>query len=300
VKLEGVVPPIVTPLSGGDVDREGLARLVERLIGGGVHGLFVLGTTGEGPSLSKAGKFTAAAETCRLARGRVPVLVGITDTSFAESLELARHAARHGAAALVLAPPYYLPPAQAELLEYLSHIAPQLPLPLFLYNMPSTTKVHMTLDTVQRAAELPNVAGMKDSSCNMVYFHELIQTFRGLEFPLFMGPEELLGEAVLYGGAGGVCGGANLAPRLYVAMFEAAKAGRCDRMRELQALMYELRGLYRVGQHSSSIIKGIKCALSLEGVCSDEMAEPFARFHPPERARVAAIWEQLKVRLAQV
>jgi 4-hydroxy-tetrahydrodipicolinate synthase len=93
----GIIPPIVTPLSGRDMlDHEGLERLVERLVTGGVTGLFILGTTGEGPSLSYRLRREMIAQTCRIVRNRVPVLVGITDTSFVESLALARHSEECG------------------------------------------------------------------------------------------------------------------------------------------------------------------------------------------------------------
>ncbi len=130
--LTGIVPPLVTPLTDRDtLDVEGFERLIERLIGGGVGGLFVLGTTGEGRSLSYRLRREVVSVACRVARGRVPVLVGITDTAFVESVELARHSAEVGADALVAAPPYYLPEGQPELIEYIRHLLPELPLPFF-------------------------------------------------------------------------------------------------------------------------------------------------------------------------
>src|ERR1041385_5174441 len=140
--LSGIVPPIVTPLRGRDEpEAAGLERLLEHIIAGGVSGLFILGTTGEGPSLSYRLRREFIERVCRQVNGRVAVLVGITDTAFMESLHLARHAAQWGADAVVAAPPYYLPEAQPELLEWIQHLVPELPLPLFLYNMPSLTKV---------------------------------------------------------------------------------------------------------------------------------------------------------------
>ena len=107
---------MVTPLRGRDeLDAAGLERLIEHIVSGGVSGLFILGTTGEGPSLSYRLRRELITLTCRQVHGRVPVLVGITDTAFVESVNLARHAADAGADALVLAPPYYLPPGQPEL-----------------------------------------------------------------------------------------------------------------------------------------------------------------------------------------
>ena len=166
---------MVTPLRGRDeLDIEGLERLIERILGGGVDGLFILGTTGEGPSLSYRLRRDLIERTCRQVRGRVPVLVGITDSAFVESVDLARHAAATGADALVLAPPFYFSEGQPELQEYLDHLVVELPLPLVLYNTPANTKVQYGLDAVRRAMDQPRIIGLKDSSKDMNYFQQVV------------------------------------------------------------------------------------------------------------------------------
>lgn len=284
--LRGIIPPLVTPLRDRDtLDSAGLERLVEHLIGGGVSGLFILGTTGEGPSLSYRLRRELVEQTCKLARGRVPVLVGITDTAFTESVNLARHSADCGATHVVTSAPYYFPAAPPEMLEYVQDLVAEMPLPLFLYNMPGLTKVSFEIELVRRALDMPGVCGVKDSSCDMIYFHRLLEVARQREdWSVLVGPEELTAEAVLLGGHGGINGGANLHPRLYVEMYEAAAAQDLRHARELHARVMRLAGsIYTVGRHKSAIIKGIKCALSLTGICEDHMAEPFHRFHEPER-----------------
>lgn len=284
--LRGIIPPLVTPLKDRDtLDGEGLERLIEHLIAGGVSGLFILGTTGEGPSLSYRLRRELVERTCQLTRGRVPVLVGITDTSFTESVLLARHSADSGATHVVTSAPYYFPAAPPEMLEYVQDLVTEMPLPLFLYNMPGLTKVSFEIDLVRRALDMPGVCGVKDSSCDMIYFHRLLEVARQrADWSVLVGPEELTAEAVLLGGHGGINGGANLHPRLYVDMYEAAAAQDLTRTRELHAQVMRLAGsIYTVGRHKSAIIKGIKCALSLTGVCADHMAEPFHRFREPER-----------------
>jgi 4-hydroxy-tetrahydrodipicolinate synthase len=231
--------------------------------------------------------------------GRVPVLVGITDTAFVESVRMARCAADAGAQGVVLAPPYYFPAGQEELLEYLQHLAPELPLPLFLYNMPSMTKLVFEPATVCRALDIPNIVGLKDSSGNMVYFHRLQRLLRDRpDFSLLVGPEELLGETVILGGHGGVNGGANLFPRLYVELYAAAVAGDRDRVETLHEIVMQISDtIYSTGRHSSSYLKGLKCALALEGICDDFMAEPFHRFRDAERTRVRGYLDQLRPRI---
>lgn len=298
--LRGIVPPLLTPLLDRDtLDAPGLERLLEHVLAGGVAGLFILGTTGEGASLSYRLRREVIERTCRQVAGRAPVLVNIADTAFVESVALARHAAEHGAGAVVVTPPYYLPEGQPELREFLSHLVAELPLPLFLYNMPPLTKVPFEIETVRWAMDRPGIVGMKDSSGSMGYFHRLVTLLpQRPGWTLLVGPEELLAESVLLGGHGGVNGGANVFPRLYVALCEAAQAGDLARARELHCLVQAVVDrLYRVGQHPSAVIKGIKCAAACLGLCHDFMAEPFHRFREPERRRIQAAVEELRALL---
>jgi 4-hydroxy-tetrahydrodipicolinate synthase len=294
--LCGIIPPMVTPLRDRDtLDSAGVERLVEHLLAGGVHGLFILGTTGEAPSLSYRLRHELIDLVCRRVNGRVPVLVGVTDTSFVESVNLTKRAADAGAQAVVLAAPYYFPAGQPELQEYLEDIVGELALPVFLYNMPSHTKLVFEPETVRKALALERVVGIKDSSAQMIYFHKLKILAAGRpDFSLLVGPEELLGESVLAGSHGGVCGGANLFPRLYVELYEAARAANLPRVAELHARVMRLgETIYSVGKHRSAFIKGLKCALNCQGICDDFMAEPFQRFRAAER-------EQIKKYLAEL
>jgi len=302
-RLTGIVPPMVTPLLDRDhLDVAGLERLLEHILAGGVNGLFILGTTGEGPSLSYHLRQELIERVCRQVNGRVPVLVGITDTAFVESIQLAGQAAASGASALVLAPPYYLPEAQPELQEYLDHLVPELPLPLFLYNMPALTKVSFELDTIRRALQEPRIIGFKDSSGDLTYFKavaELIQ--ERPDWSLLMGPEEKLLASLQLGGHGGVSGGANLFPKLYVRVVAAHQAGDLAAAAAWQQVIQRVSdSFYRIGKYSSSIIKGIKCALACQGICDDFMAEPFHRFRAAERELVQARLRELAAELSQL
>lgn len=296
--LRGIIPPMVTPLLTPDrLDPDGTARLVEHILAGGVHGLFILGTTGEGPGISHAMQRELVTAVCRQVTGRVPVLVGITDCAFGESVMLAEHACAEGAAGLVVAPPHYFSTTQDELLGYFARLAAAVPLPVLLYNMPTHTKVFIEARTVAAAADIPNIAGLKDSSGNMVYFH----TVRSLltnrpDFSLLVGPEELLAESVLLGGHGGVNGGANLFPRLYVSLYEAARTGDLPTVRRLHDTVMKIsREVYTVGGRGSSMLGGLKTALHLKNLCGSAMAEPFSAFGETERSLIAERLERIIV-----
>ena len=295
--LAGIIPPLVTPLCDRDtLDVPGLERLVEHVLAGGVHGLFLLGTTGEGPSLSYRLRRELIDRVCRQVALRVPVLAAITDTAIVESLSLARHAADAGVQAVVVAPPYYMPPNQADLAAYVEHLVAELPLPLMLYNMPEMTKVSFAPETIRRLLDQPGIIGLKDSSGDSAYFDRALAVARGRpDWSVLIGPEELLAYAVARGGHGGVSGGANLAPRLFVDLVEAARRGDEARTAALQQKVVQLGRIYHVGYGPSAVIKGLKCALSLAGLCDDVCAEPLSRFDGPDREKVRAILGDLGI-----
>ncbi len=292
--LRGIIPPLVTPLRDRDaLDHAGLERLVAHVLAGGASGLFVLGSTGEAPSLSYRLRGELIDAVCRLTRARAPVLVGITDTAFVESVALARRAAEAGAAAVVLSTPYYFPAGQTELLGYVRNLVPELPLPLVLYNMPSLTKVWFEIDTLKELAGIEAIVGLKDSSGDLEYFARAVglKAMRP-DWSVLIGPEAHLPEAVRLGGDGGVAGGANVLPRLFVDCYEAAVAGDASRLGDLHRRILDFQQVYAIGKYASRYIKATKCCLSLLGICDDFMAEPFHRFRAPERRRVREILDR--------
>ncbi|WP_347838402.1 dihydrodipicolinate synthase family protein [uncultured Draconibacterium sp.] len=294
--LKGIVSPLVTPLIDNDtLDVNGLERLIEHVIAGGVQGVFLLGTTGEFASLSYKIRSEFIRLSCKFVKGRIPVLVGIADSAFTESLNLANKAAEYGADALVITPPYYFESGQPELLEYLQGIMVKMPLPLFIYNMPVHTKVMIAPDTVRQAAEIPGIIGIKDSSANLAYLNQVQYLLKDRpDFTFMVGPEEIMAEFVMMGGHGGVNGGANMFPKLYVDLYQAAANHDTEKMMLLREKVMQIStSIYQVGRFGSSYLKGLKCALSLIGICEDGLAEPFQRFNAPERAKIEQALERL-------
>ena len=276
-KLTGIIPPVVTPLIHHDqLDVAAVDRVCRHIIAGGVSGLFVLGTTGEGPSVTYQIRYEMVERACESTAGDVPVLVGITDSCFAESIHLAQHAAACGATAVVAAAPFYFPVAQAELLAWFTKIADESPLPLMLYNMPGCVGVNLDVSAVVALAEHPNIIGVKDSSGDLPYFGRLCREFASdEEFAVFMGPEELIPQAVTAGADGGVCGGANLLPHVYVKLFNAARQGREDLLHGQVSIVESVfESIYRDPDKQMNLIPALKLAMSLCGLCSAETAPP--------------------------
>lgn len=286
--LKGIIPPIVTPLnSNSELDLTGLKNLINHILNGGVHGIFALGTTGEATNLNYELRKEFLNRVCDYTKGRVPVVAGITDTCFEGSLEMAEAAKNAGVDALVISTPYYVPISQSEFVIYLEELVPQLPLPFMMYNMPSCTKMHMTINTVKKAKELGAI-GVKDSSGNLPYLLALAEEFKSSpEFAVIAGSEIYLPETIIAGGHGAVAGGANLFPSVFVELYEASLEKDFEKIDLLKKkLMLIEEKIYNVGSYSSKHIKTIKCALSAMGICNDYVAYPFRRFHDAKRQQI--------------
>jgi 4-hydroxy-tetrahydrodipicolinate synthase len=291
--LRGVIPPMATLLLDDDhLDKAGTAQLIEHLIAGGVHGIFVLGTTGECTNISYKLRRELISLTCEKVDGRVPVLVGITDTSLEESLALSRLSKEAGADAVVAAPPYYYGLGETELIAYFKKLADALPLPLYLYNMPSHTKTMMSQKAVLELAKHPNVYGLKDSSGQAVFFNAMIYAFRERpDFTLLVGPEEMMASTVLMGGYGGVSGGANIFPKLFVDLYNAADKGDLKEVARLQEMVMEIADeIYAMGSYGSSFLKGLKASMSILGIGNGYLATPLSAF---ENDQIEAIKKKL-------
>lgn len=284
--LSGIIPPMITPLKDPfSLDVKGLECLIEHIIAGGVHGLFILGTSGEGPSLSHKLRHELIEKVCNQVGTRVPILVGISDTSVRESIDMAEHAMKWGANAVVAAAPYYFTPNQDDLKSYFNILANHCPLPLFLYNMPSHTKVSFEPDTVKSLSEHENIIGLKDSSGDLIYLQKIKMLMeKSPEFSLLVGPEELLMQSIFSGAHGGVCGGANMFPKLYVDMYEAAMSRDFEKIESLQKqIMHISSTIYSIKTYGSGYLQGLKNALSIMGICNEVLAAPHRSFGENEK-----------------
>ena len=295
--LAGVIPPLLTPLLDRDtLDAHGLERLLDHVITGGVHGVFVLGTSGELAALSPRRRRELIDRTLRHVAGRVPVVVGVTDTWVGESVALARKAADAGAAAVVVTVPYYLPPDAGELEAYVRTILDEQPLPVVLYNIPQLTKGAFDIDTILRLADHERVIGLKDSSGDLSYLHAIARRLNRPHFRLLLGVEHLYAQAALAGFAHGViAGGANIAPRLFADLHEALRRGDRAQVDALQERVKLLGRIYTLEPGMTAFVRGMKAAANCLGLCEPRVADPFRAQGPAQQEQVRQILGELKL-----
>ena len=163
--------------------------------------------------------------------------------------------------------------------------------------MPSCVKATLAFETVEALARHSNVVGLKDSSGDMAYFRRAL-TLRDArpDWTILMGPEHLMAESVLLGSDGGVTGGANLHPRLFVELYEAASRRDQPTIDRLQSEVVTLARIYNVGGSGMApYLCGLKCALELADLCSGQLAEPFTAFGPVERSRVESLLAEMSL-----
>jgi 2-dehydro-3-deoxy-D-pentonate aldolase len=234
--------------------------------------------------------------TCDQAKERLPVLMGLIDTSKTETITMAEFAAQAGATAVVLGPPYYYPLSQADLIRWIAGIAGECPLPIYLYNLPNPKHIRYTLDTLKRCSEIPGVIGFKDSSGDFAFLEATLALFRERpEFAIFVGPENLLEKSLLMGAHGGISGGANVFPHVYATLYEAFTTGNKEKLSSLQEWVNRFtEQIYSVGDPEASLVRGLKTCLSLLNICESRLISPYASANSSQQEEVKHSLKKLR------
>jgi len=283
--LRGIVVPLITPLTPEeDLDEAGLERVVRHVLEGGVHGLLVNGTTGEGLCLLEEQRRTAVDVVVRTVAGRVPVLANVGGASTRQALDELESVAEMGVDAVVAHPPFFLPiNDQREILEFYRQLAKASPLPLFIYNLPMVVGVGISIAVLLELLELEDVAGIKDSSADFVYLTRLVELKkRRPDFRIFIGKSHLWAAGIWSGADGGLDGVSNVAPALCVQLFEALESGDLARACELQQRVNDVWKLYEC----RSFLAAIKMAASKLGLCGPTVSSPILPLTPEEEEHV--------------
>jgi 4-hydroxy-tetrahydrodipicolinate synthase len=290
-QLSGVLIALASPLTrDGAVDEPAVARLVEHVLAGGVHGLLSLGSTGETASLDETSRRKILESVVKTAKGRVPVICGVAQSHVSSSRAEVEAAAELGADAVLVTPPFYYPMDQPGVLAFYRQLADRAPLPILVYNIPQFTKVVVEPATVATLAREGTIRGIKDSSRDFEYFEGVCIATRDMpSFRIFTGSDTMLVVSLAMGGAGTICGAGNIAPALVVRIYDAYMRGDIEAARKAQDDLYELVMAVR----TSVFPLAIKAALHMQGIC-----EPWSA--PPVRKLDERLEADLRERLARL
>jgi 4-hydroxy-tetrahydrodipicolinate synthase len=242
MQLTGIIPPVVTPMTADEsLDLAALRRHIDWQLACGVHGIFVLGTTGEFYALDDSEKQVVVVTAMEHVNGRAPVFAGTGAESTREVLRLTTMAAREGVAGVSVITPYFLKPSQAELVDHFRRVAESTTAKVILYNNPATCGgLAIEPATVAMLAQSPNIIGIKDSSGDLQNTIEIIGRVPAT-FGVLMGRDTLIHAALAHGAAGAIPASCNIAPLLCVGIFNAFHRGDTLEAATLQARLHPVR-----------------------------------------------------------
>ncbi len=283
-KLGGVVVPLVTPIStDGQLDFAALDRLIEFQIAGGVEGLLLLGTTGEGPCVPRSLRRAFIEHAVASARQRLRIYVNVTENSLTDTLAGAKEFFALGADAIAALPPFYFPPRPAELTAWFRALLDTSPGPVLMYNIPMTTRVSIPLDVIGELIGHPRFVGLKDSENDPPRHAELLRRFSGRpDFSLFCGVGALMTHDLKSGMDGIVPSVGNLIPDVCHQLCAALQRGDSNEAVGHAERMNAVAALYQTGRTLAQSLAAIKSLLHLRGLCSPAVFPPLLPFSSAE------------------
>ncbi len=279
--LKGSISALVTPIRNGRLDEDAFRAFVDWQITEGSHGLVPVGTTGESPTLSHDEHKRVVDVCVEVAKGRVPVVAGAGSNNTAEAIDLARHAEKAGADAVLVVTPYYNKPNQEGLYQHYKAMNDAIGIPIVIYNIPPRSVIDMSVETMARLFELKNIVGVKDATGKIDRISQQRHAM-GPDFVQLSGDDSTALAVMAHGGHGCISVTSNVAPKLLSEFQTACMAGDYKK-----ALTYQDR---LMPLHQALFIEpnpaGVKYALSVIGRMTDDMRLPMVKVTAPTQKQI--------------
>ena len=288
-KIKGSIPPIITPISNGQIDYAAYANLVEFQINNGSHGILVNGTTAEPSTLSIDERNKLIDVACEVTANKIPIIAGTGSQSLAETKILTDYAVKAGVDSLLIVTPYYIKPPQRGLINYYLEITKNTEIPWMIYHIPGRTAVSVTLDSMQELKERSsNFIGMKHAVNDLGFVTECLGSL-GDDFKIFVGLEELSFPMMTIGACGLMNAVGNLRPKILSEMCEAIWSNDLEKGRSLHQNLLEIN--QAVFYDTNPI--AIKYMMKKLGIMpSNEHRLPMAAATPELEKRLDAVLER--------
>ena len=271
----GLIVPMVTPLTAqGELDEHAMRRIIDFIITGGAHGIFVLGTSGEGASAPREMRIKVVRLALEYASGRTQVYAGIPHNVVEESIDTAKDYLRHGVAAIVAPVPGYFLLTPDEQFKYFAVLAERIHGPILLYNIPAAVRTEIDPGVIEHLRVFPNVVGIKDSSGDRERLSNLIKAYGDdPQFSVLVGTTALASFGLQRGADGFVPSLGNLNPALCARLYASAQKGDWalmeDLQREIDAAQAEING-DTIGRS----IARLKREMAKRGLCGPKVFLP--------------------------
>lgn len=281
--FQGSIPALITPFSNGSVDEQRFQDFVNWQIEQGSHGLVSCGTTGESPTLTHEEDMRVTALCIEAADGRVPVIAGTGSNSTSEAISLTQAAQKAGASAALIVTPYYNKPTQEGLYQHFKAINDAVEIPILIYNIPGRCVVDMSVATMARLADLPNIVGVKDATADLQR-PALTTRAIGPSFTQLSGEDGTIVPFLAQGGHGCISVTANVAPRACAELHEAWQAGDLDTVRQINERLMPLHEALFVETSPGPV----KYAASVLGLVENRLRLPMVTVSPETESKVKA------------
>ena len=286
-RYRGVVVPMVTPVTEkGALDVPAVERIIEFFAQNNVTPL-LMGTTGEGNSVSASDGLLMVETAVKAAKGRILIYAGLTGNCFAEQLSQAQAYTAAGADVIVATLPSYYALTAEQMYGYYKALADNITGPLMLYNILATTHMTIPVDVVKRLADHPNIVGLKDSERDLERMRQCIDISRDREdFAYFCGWAAQSAYSLSIGGDGIVPSTGNFVPDMFNDLYSAATGGDMDTANRLQDETNEIAKIYQAGRTLGQSLTALKVMMQTKGLCDPWMLMPLTRLSAEEEQSI--------------
>lgn len=292
MKFQGILTPTITPLDEKEcIDEISFIRSIDRLIDNGIHGIFLLGSSGEFTALTNAERQRAIEITVNAVGGRVPIICGAMDSSTKRVLQNVEMIQNHKISAIATTVPfYYSPTTNTEIRSFYKTVAENSDLPILIYNIPILVKTMMQPEIVAEiASENEKIIGIKDSTGDWTTFLKLHNYLgKNDHFSILIGSHTMAGAAIAHGADGAVISISNIDPVTTVKLYESAKDREMEKVAELSEKLLDLGKLYSFG----SGVSCLKASMSILGVCAEKVTHPLQPIGKSAKLEIKTLFEK--------
>ncbi|MDB7980666.1 4-hydroxy-tetrahydrodipicolinate synthase [Faecalicoccus pleomorphus] len=261
MKIEGIITPIVTPFNRDEkqtINYDALKQLIDKLIDGGVKGIFILGSNGEFHVVSPDETVEMTKKTAEIIHGRVPLYVGTGGNSTQAVIELSKRVEEAGADALSVITPYFISPNDEELIDHYKRIAASTSLPIVLYNIPKSTKINLSKHVVEELAKVDNIVAIKDSSGDMENLKGYVEATQGTNMKVLIGSDSKIAPAIRLGAVGAIAGTSNVITEHVVGLYNALMNHEDEKADKMQEEIEIFRGVLKLGTVPSVMKRSVE------------------------------------------
>lgn len=287
MRLEGVIPPMITPFdSNGEIDEKALREVVS-FLSKNVHGLFLCGTYGSGPLMSVEQRKRVVEITIDEVRGKIPVIVHVGAASTDTSVDLAKHAESNGALCIASVPPYYYRPSERDIIHHYERLVKAISIPVYVYNNPKTVGYGISSELMSKIADV-GVQGVKDSSFDMMVFADFQRKLGNRGFDIVMGTEALFLLASILGARAFIPGLGNAFPEICVELYETCMKKNYENAWDVQKRVNRVRDVMKI---AGATIVSVYEMLKMRGI---NAGLPKSPFRPVDESTREIIREELQ------